>query len=91
MYADVPMGKTPVIVKGSATLRFRDVATVRYGAPDRTSLIAGQCGNVAAISVSQQVGANILAVRTGLEEAIDQIRAALPGGLYQRLEKRERR
>ena len=45
-----------------------DVGTVRQGAPDRTSLIAGEGGNVTAISVSQQVGANILSVRTGLED-----------------------
>ena len=56
---------TPVVVKGGATLRVRDLGVVRNGAPDRTSLIVGQGGNATAISVSQQVGANILSVRAG--------------------------
>ncbi len=75
------IGATPVVVKGGATLRVSDVAVVRNGSPDRTSMIAGQGGNATAISVSQQVGANILTVRQGLEEALAQLRSALPGGL----------
>ena len=73
---------TPVIVKAGSTVRVSDVGIVRQGAPDRTSLIAGQGGNVAAISVSQQVGANILAVRQGLEAALDQLKVSLPSGLH---------
>jgi CzcA family heavy metal efflux pump len=75
------IGATPVVVKNGATLRVSDLATVAPGAPDRTSLIAGQGGNATAISVSQQVGANILDVRTGLEQALDQLIHALPAGL----------
>jgi CzcA family heavy metal efflux pump len=76
---------TPVVVKAGSTLRVSDLGTVRQGAPDRSSLIAGQGGNVTAISISQQVGANILSVRRGLEETLQQLRSTLPGGL--RLEK----
>ena len=72
---------TPVVVTPGATLRVSDIGTVRQGAPDRTSLIAGQGGNVTAISVSQQVGANILTVRRGLEDALEQLKASLPSGL----------
>ncbi|MEO8482467.1 MAG: efflux RND transporter permease subunit [Acidobacteriota bacterium] len=72
---------TPVVVKGGTTLRISDLATVRNGAPDRTSMITGQGGNATAISVSQQVGANILSVREGLEDALAQLRSTLPGGL----------
>ena len=75
------IGNTPVAVKGGATLKVSDIATVTPGAPDRTSLISGQNGNATAISVSQQVGANILDVRTGLEEALNQLKTALPAGL----------
>jgi multidrug efflux pump subunit AcrB len=75
------IGNTPVVVKGGATLKVSDLATVTAGAPDRTSLIAGQSGNATAISVSQQVGANILDVRSGLEEALNQLKTALPAGL----------
>ena len=73
---------TPVIVKPTATIRVRDIGVVRQGAPDRTSLIAGQGGNAAAISVAQQVGANILSVRQGLEDALEQLKSALPSGLH---------
>jgi CzcA family heavy metal efflux pump len=72
---------TPVVVRPGSTLRVRDIATVRQGAPDRTSLIAGQGGNVTAISVSQQVGASILSVRQGLEDALAQLTSAIPSGL----------
>jgi len=72
---------TPVVVKGGSTLRVADVAAVRPGAPDRTSLIAGQGGNTAAISVSQQVGASILGVRQGLEDALAQLKSTIPSGL----------
>ena len=61
-------------MKDGSTLRVSDVATVRTGAPDRTSLIVGQGGNAIAISVSQQVGANILTVRQGLEDAAHRAR-----------------
>src|SRR4029453_15079689 len=75
------IAETPVVVKGGAPLRIGDLGVVRNGAPDRTSLIAGQGGNAAAISVSQQVGANILTVRKGVEAAPGELRTALPAGL----------
>ena len=62
-------------------MRVSDLATVRMGAPDRTSLIAGQGGNAIAISVSQQVGANVLTVRRGVEEALNELKTSLPAGL----------
>ena len=72
---------TPISVKGGATIRVADVATVQRGAPDRTSLITGD-GKVAAnISVSQQVGSNILDVRAGVEQALTDLAHALPAGL----------
>ena len=79
------LAETPVAVTAGATVRVKDLASVGNGAPDRTSLIVGRGGNVAAISVSQQIGANILAVRGGLEDSVRELKAALPGGL--RLEK----
>jgi CzcA family heavy metal efflux pump len=76
---DIPA--TPVVVKGGATIRVADVGRVESGAPDRTSLISGD-GKVAAnISVSQQIGANILEVRAGIENVLGQLAAALPAGL----------
>jgi CzcA family heavy metal efflux pump len=76
---DIP--PTPLVVKGGTTIRVSDVATVQSGAPDRTSLITGD-GKVAAnISVSQQIGANILQVRAGLETALNEVARSLPAGL----------
>ena len=76
---DIP--PTPLVVKGGTTIRVSDVATVESGAPDRTSLISGD-GKVAAnISISQQIGANILQVRAGLEGALTGVARALPAGL----------
>ena len=75
------IGPTPLVVRGGATVRVSDVATVQNGAPDRTSLISGG-GNVAAnISVSQQIGANILDVRAGTEQVLTELASALPAGL----------
>jgi CzcA family heavy metal efflux pump len=72
---------TPVSVKNGATIRVADVATVQPGAPDRTTLISGN-GRVAAnISISQQIGANILDVRSGVESALADLARALPAGL----------
>ncbi|MEO7158347.1 MAG: efflux RND transporter permease subunit, partial [Vicinamibacterales bacterium] len=72
---------TPLVVRGGATVRVADVARVQNGAPDRTSLITGG-GNVAAnISVSQQIGSNILDVRAGTEQVLTELAGALPAGL----------
>jgi CzcA family heavy metal efflux pump len=75
------IGNTPIIVKDGATLRVSDVARVAPGAPDRTKLVVGQGGNATLISVSQQIGANILTVRTGLEAVLQQLKTSLPKGL----------
>jgi CzcA family heavy metal efflux pump len=72
---------TPLVVKGGTTIRVADVATVERGAPDRVSLISGG-GKVAAnISISQQIGANILDVRAGIESVLNDVARTLPSGL----------
>jgi CzcA family heavy metal efflux pump len=76
---DIPV--TPLVVKGGATIRVSDVATVQQGAPDRTTLISGDGLVAANISVSQQVGANILDVRGGVEAALAGLARTLPAGL----------
>jgi CzcA family heavy metal efflux pump len=75
------IAETPVIVKGGSTLRVRDVATVTPGAPDRTMLIKGEGRDAAEVAVSQQIGANILTVRQGVEEARAELARTLPAGL----------
>ncbi|HEY2431648.1 MAG TPA: efflux RND transporter permease subunit [Vicinamibacterales bacterium] len=76
---DIPA--TPLVVKGGTTIRVADVATVERGAPDRMSLVSGD-GKVAAnISISQQIGANILDVRAGVETVLNDLAKSLPSGL----------
>jgi len=76
---DIPA--TPLVVKNGAAIRVADIATVRPGAPDRTTLISGDGRPAANISISQQIGANILAVRAGVETVLTDLARALPTGL----------
>ncbi len=79
------IGDTPVPSgtdhKNTSAIRVRDIATVVSGTPDRTLLIAGNGGESASISISQQVGANILSVRDGIEAELAKLAKALPSGL----------
>ncbi len=75
------IASTPVVVANGATLRVRDLATVAPGVPDRTQLIVSQGRDAATIAVSQQLGANILTVRHGVEQALADVTKALPAGL----------
>jgi len=68
----------PVIVKDGATLRVSDLGDVTPGAPDRTLLITGNGQDAVSVSVSQQIGANILAVEQGVESAIATLRSKFP-------------
>ena len=76
---DIP--ETPLIMKGGATIRVADVATVQQRAPDRTTLDHRRRAVAANINVSQQVGANILDVRAGVETALADLAKTLPAGL----------
>jgi CzcA family heavy metal efflux pump len=75
------IAQTPVVVRGGATLRVSDVAAVFPGAPDRTSLVTGNGKPAALVNVSQQVGANIVDVRNGVEASLRGLTRALPSGL----------
>ena len=73
---------TPISVRPDGVLRVKDVGQVFPGAPDRTGLITGNGRDAASVSVSQQVGANILDIETGVQEAVDELARALPAGLH---------
>lgn len=75
------IANTPIVTRGGGLIKVGDVATVGAGAPDRTSLVVGSGGPSTAISISQQVGANILSVREGVEAEIAKLAKALPAGL----------
>ena len=75
------IAEAPVLVKKGAAVRVGDVAEVYPGKPDRTTLVTGGGQPAALINVSQQIGANILAVRTGVEARLRELTASLPAGL----------
>jgi CzcA family heavy metal efflux pump len=75
------IGRTPVAVRNGATIRVADVAQVFPGSPDRTSLITGNGRDAAVVSVSQQPGASILAVKDGIQQTLDGLAHSLPSGL----------
>jgi CzcA family heavy metal efflux pump len=75
------IAQTPIVVKGGTTIRVSDVATVQQGSPDRTSLVSGNGKPAASISISQQIGANILDVRAGIEGVLGDLTKSLPAGL----------
>jgi CzcA family heavy metal efflux pump len=72
---------TPVAVRNGAAVRVADVARVFPGAPDRTTLITGNGRDAAVVSVSQQPGASILAVKAGIEQTLQDLAHTLPSGL----------
>lgn len=76
------IAQTPVSVRPEGVVRVGDVATVFPGSPDRVGLITGNGRDVASISVSQQVGANILDIETGVQQGVDELARALPAGLH---------
>lgn len=73
---------TPISVRPNGVLRVKDVGEVFPGAPDRTGLVTGNGRDAASVSVSQQVGANILDIEAGVQEAVDELARALPAGLH---------
>jgi CzcA family heavy metal efflux pump len=75
------IGQTPVAVRPDGVLRLQDIAEVAPGSPDRTGLITGNGRDAASISVSQQVGANIIDIETGIEQAVSELTHTLPAGL----------
>jgi CzcA family heavy metal efflux pump len=76
------IGSTPVLVKGRAAVRVSDLGDVVSGAPDRVSLVSGNGEPATVVSISQQIGSNILAVRDGVEGALGDLSRSLPSGLH---------
>ena len=75
------ISRTTVAVRNGATIRVADVATVFPGSPDRTSLITGNGQDASVVSISQQPGASILAVKAGIEQTLNDLAHTLPSGL----------
>src|SRR5439155_18011559 len=75
------ISSAPVIVKEGATIRVSDLGSVSAGAPDRTLLVTGNGRDAVSLSISQQIGANILDLRAGIEQTFADLARTLPSGL----------
>ena len=71
----------PVLVKSGATVKISDIGTVYPGSPDRTVLITGNGRDAVSISITQQIGANILSLKRGIDEVVGELTRTLPAGL----------
>ena len=76
------IGDTPVVVRPDSVVRLRDIADVVTATPDRIGIVKSNAREAASVSVSQQVGANMLQIEAGIEEALGELARALPAGLH---------
>ena len=76
------IANAPLLVKGGETVRVSDVGTVTAGSPDRTLLVTGNGRDAVSISISQQIGANILSVKQGVDAALTTLSRSLPSGIH---------
>jgi CzcA family heavy metal efflux pump len=75
------IAQAPVKIKNGATIRVSDLGTVSRGAPDRTLLITGNGRDAVSMSISQQIGANVLELKAGLERVLANLANTLPAGI----------
>ena len=75
------IGSAPIIEKQGATIRVSDLGQVTQGAPDLTLLVMGNGREAVSLSISQQIGANILDLRAGIEQTLADLAHTLPAGL----------
>ena len=71
----------PIKVKNGAAIRVQDVGTVTRGAPDRTMLITGNGRDAVSMSITQQIGANILDLKAGVDGVLANLTKVLPAGI----------
>ena len=75
------IANAPVKVRNGATLRVSDLGTVTPGAPDRTLLVTGNGRDAVSMSISQQIGANILQLKAGVDSVMASLAKTLPAGI----------
>ena len=75
------IANAPVLMKNGATIKVSDLGTVTLGSPDRTLLITGNGRDAVSISISQQIGANILSLKQGVDAALAELAQTLPSGI----------
>jgi len=75
------IANAPVKVTNGSTIRVSDLGTVAPGSPDRTLLITGNGRDAVSMSISQQIGANILDLKAGVDGALASLAKTLPAGI----------
>src|SRR5262245_24890188 len=75
------IANAPILVKNGATVRVGDLGTVAPGAPDRTLLITGNGRDAVVMSIAQQIGANILDLKAGVDATLADLARTLPSGI----------
>lgn len=75
------IANAPVKITNGATLRVSDLGTVTPGTPDRTLLVTGNGRDAVSMSISQQIGANILGLKSGVDSVMTSLATTLPAGI----------
>lgn len=75
------IAQAPVKVKNGATIRVSDLGTVTRGAPDRTLLVTGNGRDAVVMTIAQQIGANIVDLKVGLDRVLASLTQVLPAGI----------
>src|SRR5262245_19358556 len=75
------IAQAPIKTINGATLRVADLGTVTPGAPDRTMLVTGNGRDAVVMTIAQQIGANILSLKAGVDGVINGLTDVLPAGI----------
>ncbi len=75
------IAQSPVHVKNGTVIRVSDVGAVTRGAPDRTLLVTGNGRDAVVMTIAQQIGANILDLKAGLDGLLGRLAKVLPAGI----------
>jgi CzcA family heavy metal efflux pump len=67
-----------VAFKNQTPIYLGDIAEVREGVVDRTTLITGSGQPAAVLSIARQIGGNIIAVADGVERTLEENASSLP-------------
>ena len=75
------IAQAPVRIRNGATVRVADLGTVTRGAPDRTVLVTGNGRDAVVMTIAQQIGANILNLKAGVDGVLANLAGVLPAGI----------
>ena len=75
------IAQAPVRTVNGATLRVTDLGMVTPGAPDRTMLVTGNGRDAVVMTIAQQIGANILSLKAGVDGVLNGLTDVLPAGI----------